>query len=89
MDAAVFKIIVALIFTFPIFSYLFSLRYKNRGYSIKKYAVNRKIKIIDPTYINSALWVVCMIYILYICTLLGYFFSEFRKIVTGGFTYAE
>ena len=83
-----FKFICAFLVSFPIFSFLFSVFYQNRNYSVKKYNLEQKARAIDPVYVNSALWVLCTIYILFIFTQIAYFFSAFRNALPGGFTYA-
>lgn len=81
------KVFVSVILMFPIFSYFFSLHYKNRNYKISEES-SKQIQFIDPVIVNAALWVICFIYIIYIAAQFSYFFSAMRSMLPGGFTYS-
>jgi uncharacterized membrane protein (DUF2068 family) len=84
-----FKIVIAIILTFPIFSFLYSIKNKNRTFNLKPLQMGKSAKIVDSLFVNSALWVICMIYVLYIFTQLSYFFSAFFSTLPNGLTYSE
>jgi uncharacterized membrane protein (DUF2068 family) len=84
-----FKFIIAIILTFPIFSFLYSILNKNHNFKINTFQITKAVKIVDSLFANSALWVICMIYVLYIFTQLNYFISAFFNTLPSGLTYAE
>jgi uncharacterized membrane protein (DUF2068 family) len=85
----ILKFIIAVILTFPIFSFLYSILHKNHNKELNTLKISKAVKIVDSLFVNSALWVICMIYVLYIFTELSYFFSAFFHTLPKGFTYSE
>lgn len=83
-----FEILVAIGLTLPIFSFLYSIKHKNIGIKMSAYRISRRIRVIDSLFLNSALWVISMVYVLFIFTQLGYFFYAFRNMLPEKFTYA-
>ena len=84
-----FKIVIAIILTFPIFSFLYSILNKNHNIKIGKLQISKSIKIVDSLFVNSALWVVCMIYVLFMFTQLNYFISALYNQLPSGLSYSD
>lgn len=83
-----FEILVTVGLSLPIFSFLYSVKYKNVELKMSAYGISRRIRVIDSLFLNSALWVISMVYVLFIFTQLGYFFYAFRNMLPQKFTYA-
>lgn len=84
------KLLLALLLTCPLFSFLYTLRHRSNGPQMAQYRLVRRVRVFDISLVNSALWVVCMIYALYVSTQISYFFSAFLHRLPSGFsTYAE
>jgi hypothetical protein len=84
-----FKIVIAIILTFPIFSFLYSILNKNHNIKIGKLQISKSIKIVDSLFVNAALWVICMIYVLFMFTQLNYFVSALYNQLPQGLTYSS
>ena len=83
------RAILAALLTFPVFSFFYSLRAKNRDARIHEPgnpapADKMTPHVVDVTIVNSALWVISMIYVLYMATQFAYFFSALVGTLPAG-----
>jgi preprotein translocase subunit SecG len=81
------KIIFALLFAFPLFSFIYSLK-NDAPYSRSKEGYGLNLAVLDTVITISALAVFCSIYLLYIAMQAGYLFSALAGKLPEGFTYA-
>lgn len=77
------KIILGMIFAFPIFSYLFSLGHKHKFITPSKEKPN--MEFISNATVVTVLGLINVVYITYIAIQFGYLFNAFQSILPAGF----
>lgn len=84
------KLLLAVLLTCPAYGFYYALRYGTHNPQTHGFELSKRLRLVDVPVVNSALWVVCMIYLLYISTQISYFFSAFvMRLPSGISTYSE
>lgn len=89
LGSAIWKIIVSLLITFPIFNLLYALKHKTRPANHPLEGFVSQLGCIKALVTVSALNLFSLIYLVYISLQINYVFSAIRGVLPSSFTYAE
>ncbi|MFT9078120.1 DUF4153 domain-containing protein [Ethanoligenens sp.] len=81
------KLLLAALFTSPLFSLLFAVKYEKQPLTLRINSTPRGV--LDGLTVSVALWAFSILYLLYMLVQGSYLFSAFRQALPEGFTYAS